>query len=72
MPYMPHMSLKPGHMARFNALYAPHVPQPRTHGAHERRCEYTKGVAMGGAAQRGRGEGVRQFRELEIDVQERT
>ena len=32
-PYMPHMSLSPGHMARFNALNAPHVPQPRTHGA---------------------------------------
>ena len=32
-PYMPHMSLSPGHIAHFNAAYAPHVPQPRTHGA---------------------------------------
>ncbi len=30
---LPHMSLSTGHMARFNALYAPHVPQIRTHGA---------------------------------------
>ena len=34
---LPHMSLKPGHMARFNALNAPHVLQPRTHGALQRR-----------------------------------
>ncbi len=40
--YLPHMSLRPGHIARFNALYAPHVHQQRTHGAPERRCEYTK------------------------------
>ena len=33
MPYMPHMSLGPGHMARFYALYAPHVPQTWTHSA---------------------------------------
>ena len=32
-PYMPHMFLNPGHMARFNGVYAPHVPRPRTHGA---------------------------------------
>ena len=32
----PHMSLRTGHMARFNALYAPHVPQIRTHGAIKR------------------------------------
>ena len=35
-PYMPHMSLNTGHMAHFNALYAPHVPQHRTHGAPQR------------------------------------
>ena len=32
----PHMSLSTGHMARFNALNAPHVLQPRTHGALQR------------------------------------
>ena len=30
---LPHLSLKPGHMARFNTVYAPHVPQHRTHSA---------------------------------------
>ena len=33
---MPHMSLKPGHIEHFNALYAPHVPLPRTHGELQR------------------------------------
>ena len=32
-PYLPHMSYSTGHMARFNALSAPHVPQTRTCGA---------------------------------------
>ena len=35
-PYMPHLSLKPGHMARFNTVSAPHVPKTRTHGAPRR------------------------------------
>ena len=35
-PYMSHMSLKPGHMEHFNGVYAPHVPQTRTHGALQR------------------------------------
>ncbi len=26
-----HLSLKPGHIAHFNTLYALHVPQTRTH-----------------------------------------
>lgn len=33
---LPHMSPKPGHMARFNVLYAPHVHQHRTLGALQR------------------------------------
>ena len=33
---MPHISLRPRHMVRFNVLYAPHVPQTRTHGAPQR------------------------------------
>ena len=34
---LPYLSLCTGHMVRFNAVYAPHVPQTRTHGAPERR-----------------------------------
>ena len=32
----PHMSLKPGHIAHFDGVSAPHVPQTRTHGALQR------------------------------------
>ena len=32
-----HLSLKPGHIAHFNGIYAPSVPQHRTHGALQRR-----------------------------------
>jgi len=45
-PYMPYMSLKPGHMAHFNGVSAPHVPQPRTHEALERWRKYTKALRL--------------------------
>ena len=60
-PYMPYMSLKPGHMAHFNGVSAPHVPQSGhmkrlKGGANTQRRD--TGVTKGVAAQRGIGAGI--------------
>ena len=58
---LPYLSLCTGHMVRFNAVYAPHVPQSGhitrlKGGANIQRRD--TGVTKGVAAQRGIGAGI--------------